>query len=63
MVASLHNVLQGVGDGGSTRGHSQSGHTTLKGSHAILEDSLCRVGQAAIDITGIAQTEAVGGML
>ena len=63
MVASLHDVLQSVGDGSSTRGDSQSGYTTLEGSHAVFEYTLRRVGQATIDITCIAQTKAVGSML
>ena len=40
VVAILHDVLQGVGDSGSTRGHSQSSHTTLEGSDAILKHTL-----------------------
>ena len=63
MVASLHDVLQSVGDGGSTRGHSKAGYTTLEGSHAILKYTLRRVGQTTIDVACIAKAEAVGCML
>ena len=63
MVASLHDVLQGVGDGSGTAGHGQSGHAALKGCHAVFEHALGGVGQTAVDVAGIAQTEAVGGML
>ena len=63
MITGLHNVLQGVGDGSSTRGHSQTSHTALEGSHTVFEHTLGRVGQAAIDITCIAQTKTVGSVL
>ena len=63
MIASLHDVLQGIGNGGSTRGYGQSCHTALEGSHTIFEHTLRRVGQTTIDVAGIAQTETVGRML
>ena len=63
MIACLHDVLQGVGDGSSTRGDGQSGYTTLKGSHTILKHTLSGVGQTTVDITCIAQTETVGSVL
>jgi hypothetical protein len=63
MITSLHNVLQGIGDGSSTRSYSQTGYTTLEGSNTILEYTLSRVGQTTIDVTCIAQTETVGSML
>ena len=40
MVAILHDVLQGVGDGGSTRGHGQTGYATFKGCDTIFEHAL-----------------------
>ena len=63
MVARLHNVLQRIGDGGGTRGDSQSCHTALQGSHTVFKHTLRRVGQTTIDITRITETETVGGML
>ena len=63
MVASPGNVLQGVRHGSSATGHGQSCHATLKGGHTILKHTLCGIGQAAIYIAGIAQAEAVGGVL
>ena len=63
MVAGLGNVLQGIGDGCGARGHGQTGHATLKGCHTVFKHALCGVGQTAVDVAGIAQTEAVGSML
>ena len=63
MVAGLCDVLQGIGDGGSTAGHSQSGHSALEGSHTLFEHALRGVGETSVDVSGIAQTEAVGSML
>jgi hypothetical protein len=63
MVASLHNVLKGVGDGSSTGSHSQTGHTAFEGGNAVFEHALGGVGQTTIDISGIAETETVGGVL
>ena len=63
MVTSLSDVLQGIGNGSSTRGNSQACYTTLESSDAIFEYTLSRVGQATIDITCITKTETVGGML
>ena len=63
VIASLHNILKRVSDGSSTRCDSQSCHTAFEGCYAVFENSLCRVGQTTVDITCIAQAEAVGGML
>ena len=63
VIASLNDVLQRVGDGGSTRGYCETCHTTLKGSHTILEHTLSGVGKTAIDVTCIAEAETVGSML
>ena len=63
MVARQQDILQGQSDGSGTRRHGQSGHATLKGSHPLLEHTLCGVGESAIDVAGIAQAETVGSML
>ena len=58
MVASLGQRLNGIGDGGGTRSGSQSRHATLQCCEALFQHILRRVGQAAINITGIRQPEA-----
>lgn len=63
VVAVLCDVLQGIGNGCCTGGHGQSCHTSLKGSYAVFENTLGGVGQTAIDVACIAQSETVGGML
>ena len=63
MITCLYDVLQGISDGSSTRGYSQTSHTALKGCDAILEHTLSGVSQTTIDITCIAETEAVGCVL
>ena len=63
MIACLHNILQCVGNSGCTAGHCQSSHTTFECCHTILEHTLCRVGQATVDITCIAQSKAIGSVL
>ena len=40
MVASLHNILQGIGDSSGTRSHSQACHTTLEGGHTVFKHAL-----------------------
>ena len=63
VVTVLGYVLQRVGHGGCTRSHGQSGYTTLKRGYAVFEHGLCRVGQSAVDVTCVAQAEAVCSML
>ena len=63
MVTSLHDVLKGISDSSSTRGDSQTSHTTLEGCDAIFEHTLSGVGQTTIDISCIAETETIGCML
>ena len=63
MVAILHNVLQGVGNGSSTRCYGKTCHTTFEGCDTILKHTLRRVRQTTVDITGITQSETVGGVL
>ena len=58
VVASLGQRLNGIGDGGGTRSGSQSRHATLQCCEALFQHILGRVGQAAINITGIRQPEA-----
>ena len=55
MVASLNDILQGIGDGSGTRGYSQTCYATFKSSYAVFKHTLCRVGQTTVDITCIAQ--------
>ena len=63
MIAGLGERLDGVGDGGGAGGDSETGHATLERGDAVLEDALRGVGQAAVDVAGIGEAEAVGGVL
>ena len=63
MVAIAGHVLQCIGDGRCSRGHSQTCHTTLQGSYSLFQYALGRVGEASVDVTCIAKSEAVGCML
>ena len=63
MVTILCHILQGISDSCSTRGYCQTSHATLKGSHTVLENTLCGIGQTTVDVTCIAEAETVSGML
>ena len=63
VVTGLCQCLDGVGDGGGTGSGGQSSHAALQRGDALLEHVLRGVGQAAIDVACIGQTEAVGGVL
>ena len=63
VVAGLGQRLNGVADGGCAGSHSQSGHAALQRCDPLLEDVLGGVGQAAIDVAGVGQAEAVGCVL
>jgi hypothetical protein len=63
VVAVLKDVLQSVGNGGSTRSDSQTSYTTLEGSHTVFEYTLSRVGQSTIDISCVTEAEAISGVL
>ena len=54
--------LDGIGDGGGTGGHGQSGHAALQSRNALFKHVLSGVGQAAIDVACVGQTEPGGGM-
>ena len=63
VVAILKDVLQSVGNGGSTRSDSQTCYTTLEGSYTVFEYTLSRVGQATIDVTCVTESESIGSVL
>ena len=63
VVAGLREGLQRVGNGGGARSHGQASHAAFKCGDAVLEHALGGVRQAAVDVAGIGQAEAVGGVL
>ena len=63
VVTGLCQRLDGVGDGGSAGSSGQSSHAALQSSDALLEHILRGVGQAAVDVACIGQTETVSGVL
>ena len=63
VVACTNDVLQCIGDGCCTTGYCQACYTAFERCNAVFKHALCGVGQTTIDITCIAQTEAVGSVL
>ena len=57
------HILQGVGHCSRSRSHCQCCHSAFKCCHALLKCLLGGVGQSAVDVAGIAQGKAVGGVL
>ena len=62
VVAGRRDVLERVGDCRRARCHGQSGHAAFEGSHALFENALRRVGQAAVDVAGVLEAEARFGV-
>ena len=63
VVTGLCQCLNGVGDGSSAGSGSQSSHAAFQSSNALLEHILGGVGQTAVDVAGVCQTEAVRSVL
>ena len=63
MVTVLKHILQSISHCCCSTGNCQASHTTLEGCHTALKYILGAVGQTAIDVTCIAQSETVGSML
>ncbi len=63
MVATEDDILKCVCDGCCARGYCQTCYATFECCDAVFKNALCRVGQAAVDVAGVAEAEAVGGML
>ena len=63
VVPLLGQSLDGIGDSGGAGGHGQGGHAALQGRNALFKDILGGVGQAAVNIARVPQSEAVGGVL
>ena len=63
VVAGLRQRLDGVGDGRRAGSGGQSSDAALERRDALLEHVLRGVGQTAIDVSGVGQTEAVSGVL
>ena len=63
VVALLQDVLEGVGDGRGAGSDGETRHAAFQCGYALFEDGLGGVGQAAVDVAGVAQAEAVGGVL
>ena len=62
MLTRLSQRLDGVGNGGGAGGQGQSGHAALQSGQALFQYILGGVGQAAVNIAGVGQAEAGGGM-
>ena len=62
MVPCRGDVLDGIGNSGSTGGDGQGGCPALQGGDALLKDGGGRVHQAGVDIAGLRQAEAARGL-
>ena len=62
VIACLCQSLNGVGDGCRAGGGGQRRDTALQSCDALLQHILGGVGQTAIDVAGIRQTEPCGGV-
>ena len=55
--------LDRISDCGGAGGDRKAGNASLQRGDALFENILCRIGQAAINVSGICQAEAIRGML
>ena len=62
VVSGLSQGLNGVGDGRRSGGGGQGRHAALQGGQALFQYLLGRVGEAPVDVTGVGQAEAGGGV-
>ena len=63
MAATLGQRLQRVGDGSRSRRRGQRRNAPFERRDALLQDLLGGVGETPIDVAGVGQTKARGGML
>ena len=63
VVACVGDIGDGVRHCGGSRSHGQRAHSALERSHTLFEDGLRRVGEPPVDISGVLQCKAVGGVL
>lgn len=62
MVTVLSNILEGIYDSGCSTCDGESRNAAFECGDTLLKDILGRVGETAIDIAGLTQSEAVGGI-
>ena len=63
MVTLAGESRDGVSEGCGTRSDGETGDTAFEGSDALFENVLRGVGEAAVDVAGILQVEAVRSVL
>ena len=63
VVSAAGKSRDGVSDGCGTGSDGESGNATFEGSDTFFENALGRIGDAAVDVTGVLQGETVSGML
>ena len=63
VVAALRDVTHGILHGGGAGSDRQAGGTAFEGGDAILEHTLGGVGQTAVDVARVSQTEAGLGVI
>ena len=63
MISRARDVQYGIGDGGGAGSHGKCAYTALKSGDTLLKDILGGICQAAVDIAGVGQAKAGGGVL
>lgn len=63
MITHSKYILQGIRHGRRTGSHRQTSHSPFESGNTRFENSLGRIGQAAINIPGITKAETVCRML
>ena len=63
VVTGLGDITHSVFNGSGTGSDGQTSGTTFKGGDAVLEDTLGGVGQTAVDVARVSETEASLGVV
>ena len=66
MVAASRQVQDGISDGSGSRSHGQGADTTFQGGDSLFKHILGGIGQTAVDVSGIRQSESgrsMGGIV
>ena len=63
VVTGISEVRDGVGHGSGAGSNGEASYSSFESGHTVFEDTLCSVGQTAVDVAGILEVEAVGSVL
>ena len=62
MIACTSDIFESISDGSGTRSDCQSCYPSFKSGYALFKNSLSGVGQTAVDVSRVLQSEACGCM-